>query len=279
MQGYQDNVVDFPGGGGGAPPTPDQGGAAPPPGGAPGGGPGRPLFTPPGMTINPAFVQWSMMSQMWHAEQQRRQQQFMAACQLIRHDSCDGYKIDIEADSTVAADEEAEKAARTEFLTAMLPMLQLLIPQAQTNPGSVPLIHALVMFGVRAFPSARSLEQEFEEAFRTLLTTPPQPPPPKGNVKPPEELASEERIAAGDRAVDTQENQVKAAQVQVQQQKNAIDLFKAYMSMSSQNRAQQQEAAFRTAELASQSEQEQQRAQLDRARLTHLISRDATGLV
>lgn len=304
------NVLSFPGPGssaappppaapsGGAPPFPAPPGPAmagpaalpphPPPAapGLPPAGPGfapagmpAPIAPPPGMVINPAFLQWRMLAQLWHAEDHRRKEQFAAACRLIRHDVCNGYKIDIEADSTIAADELAEKQARTEFLQSILPMLQLLIPQAQQQPASVGLIHALVMFGVRAFPAARGLEQEFEDAFHNLLKAPQQPPPPKGNVKTPAEIASEERIATGDQRVDAQENQIKAAQVQVQQQKNSIDMFKAYLQSSQSRQAQQQDAWFRAAEVSQQGQELQDRSELNRARLTHLLSRDTAGLV
>jgi hypothetical protein len=234
---------------------------------------------PSGMMLNPAFLQWQQLSRAWHAEKQRREDEFRTACLTIRHDVAQGYKIDIEADSTVAADEQAEKQARTEFLQSMVPMLQLLIPEAQQNPGAVPLIHALVMFGVRAFPAARSLEQEFEQAFRSLLQAPPQPPEPKGNTKSPLEIASEAKIAAGDQQVDQQANQIKAAQVQVQQQKNAIDMAEVYQKAQATESQQQQEGQLKIAELAQQGALMEDRQQLDRARLTHLMTRDSAGLV
>jgi hypothetical protein len=241
-----------------------------------------PPMTPgasPGMMLNPAFAQWQQLSRAWHAEKQRRETEFRTACLTIRHDVAQGYLIDIEADSTVAADEQAEKQARTEFLQSMVPMLQLLIPEAQQNPGAVPLIHALVMFGVRAFPAARSLEQEFEQAFRSLLQAPPQPPQPKGNTKSPIEIAAEAKIAQGDQQVDQQANQIKAAQVQVQQQKNAIDMAEVYQKAQAAQSQTQQEGQLRAAELAQQGAMMQDRQALDRARLTHLMARDSVGLV
>ena len=258
-------------------PGPDAGPPGPGPGPATGAGPGP--LAPPGMMLNPAFQQWQQLSRAWHAEKQRRQDEFRTACLTIRHDVAQGYKIDIEADSTVAADEQAEKQARTEFLQSMVPMLQLLVPEAQQNPGAVPLIHALVMFGVRAFPAARSLEQEFEQAFRSLLAAPPQPPQPKGNTKSPLEIAAEAKTAAGEQQVDQQANQIKAAQVQVAQQKNAIDMAEVYSKAQQSQMATAQEGQLRTAEISQQGALMQDRQALDRARLTHLMARDSVGLV
>jgi hypothetical protein len=106
----QGNIVNFPSGQplppGGMPGS-GLGGAAPgglggaPPGAAP-GSPGRMPGMMPGMgtagppmgaaglpgqmTLNPAFAQWQQMSAGWHAEAQRRRQQFLLACLTIRHD-------------------------------------------------------------------------------------------------------------------------------------------------------------------------------------------------
>jgi len=240
---------------------------------APGGGamPPMPVAAPPGMMLNPAFVQWHQMAQAWQRETQARRQQFQAACRLLREDAANGFKIDIEADSTVAADEQAEKQARTEFLQSLLPMMQLLLPQVQQNPAVAPLIRSLVMFGMHAFPAARDLEDDFEQAFRALAQSP-TPPQQRGNVKSPMEIASEVAIARGDQQVD-------AAKVQVDQQKNAVDMVKAYTEAAQQQQKMQQEGQFRTAELAMQGQNLETRQQLEAARLMQYAARSTAGLV
>ena len=86
----------------------------------------------------------------------------------------------------IAASESKRKRSAREF--HML-SLQLDPASAQQNPQTAPLIRELVMFGVRAFPAARSLEDSFEHAFQLLMRSPPQPP--QGgtrNVKSPLEI-------------------------------------------------------------------------------------------
>jgi hypothetical protein len=237
-------------------------------------GPNAQPGVPPGMMFNLAFVQWRQQKAAWDAETTRRRTEFLGACHMIRHDVSTGYKIDIEADSTIAPDEQAEKAARSEFLQAIMPMLQMIIPEVQQNPAVAPLAAALVMFGVRAFPAARGLEPMFEQAFKTLAQSPPTPPPDqqKGNTKSPMEIMTEAKTAQGDQQID-------AAKVQAQQQKNAVDLQKAYIEASGDAKKLQQEGVFRAAELAQQGQEIQQRAALEEARTSHLISRDTAGLV
>jgi hypothetical protein len=227
---------------------------------------------PPGMMLNPAFMQWRQLAAQRHDVMMAREEQFSEACKLLRDDASTGFQIDIAADSTVAPDEQAEKASRSEFLQSILPMLQLLMPQVQQNPAVAPLIKALVMFGMHAFPTARDLEADFEAAFQMLANSPPPPPPPSKTTKSPDEIVSEERIAKGDQQVD-------AAKVQAQQQANAVSMMKVYQQAQSDQAKTQSEAQFRAVELGLQNQELQVRQQLEQARVQHLAARNMVGLV
>jgi hypothetical protein len=245
---------------------------------------GSPPLSPiPGMMINPEFMQWRQQAVAWQQESFRRQQQFLTACQTIRRDSATGFKVDIEADSTVAADEQAEKMARTEFLTSIVPLLQVALPQMQQQPAIAPLIRTLLLFGVRAFPSARSLEPTFEAAFQMLAQAPPAPPEQRGNTKSPAEIASEQQIAQGEQRVDIAkiqaDSQKETAQIQIQQQKTAADMFRASVQMRQDQQKMQADNLFRSAELSQQAEVQQARSALQQARMENMLSRSTAGLV
>lgn len=154
-------------------------GAMPPPGHPMGGAPMGPVGVPPGAVPNPAFAQWMQASQAAQAVMQanaQKQAQFDAACELIRKDGVRGFKLDIEADSTIAPDENAEKIARVQFLQQIVPLIQQITPIAQGNPEMASLAGEIAMFAVRGFRVARTLEEAFEKAFKVLGTMPPQPP-------------------------------------------------------------------------------------------------------
>jgi hypothetical protein len=232
---------------------------------------GTPQVPPPGMMINPDFQRWQQMDAAWRQEKARRQMQFLSACNVIRRDAATGFAIDIEADSTIAADEQAEKAARTEFLTSIMPLLQVIVPQIQMNPAIAPLAKALVLFGVRAFPAARPLEEMFEQAFAMLAQSPPQPPQ-KGNIKSPMEIQTEAQIAQGDQQVDM-------AKLQMEQQQNAAKMFQAWVQMQQDEQKQQADNVFRAAELSQANEVQQARSQVAAARIAAMLSRNTAGLV
>ena len=99
---------------------------------------------------------------------------------LLRNDGLRGFKIDIETDSTILADQQQEKQLRTEFLQSVGGFLQQAVPLGEQVPQMLPLLGQLLMFGVRGFGgSTRQLEQPFEDALAELEKQASQPQPPK----------------------------------------------------------------------------------------------------
>jgi hypothetical protein len=151
----------------------------------------------------------------WDAEKRRRSGEFLAACEFIKRDVTNGYRIDIEADSMVAPDEQAEKQARTEFLTSIMPLLQVVTPQIQGNPAMAPfgagpdhVWRTLLPGG----PLSRGCVRAGLSRARALH---PAGAAAEGNTKPPMEIAAEAATARGDQQVDM-------AKVEADRQKNMI---------------------------------------------------------
>ena len=101
--------------------------------------------------------------------------------QLLKDQKLRAYRIDIETDSTINTDEQAEKEARTEFITALTTVVQTWGPMVMAQPQIAPLFGEVLLFAVRAFPTADALETVIEETVETLsqqqLLGPPPPPP------------------------------------------------------------------------------------------------------
>ena len=106
---------------------------------------------------------------------------------VLRDDKLRSYHIDIETDSTVFEDAEAEKSSRTELLTAMSGFLQQWMPVAQM--GGAPMVKLgfdMLSFGVRGFKAGRQLEDSLDEARASIeqaAAQPPEPPPPDPKVE------------------------------------------------------------------------------------------------
>lgn len=163
-------------------------------------------------------MQWkqaqAQVQQVQQANQQK-QQQFDEAVQLIKQDGEFGFRIDIETDSTIAPDEQAEKQARTEFVGMLVPFMEKAVPFAQGNPALADFIKEITLFAARGFKIARSFEETIEKAFAALAQMPmnPKATGQEGGVNPhgadPAELQARAADRASDEKIAAQEDETK----------------------------------------------------------------------
>jgi hypothetical protein len=84
--------------------------------------------------------------------------------QLLRDDRVRNFRIDIETDSTIQPDEDAEKQRRTEFLTAVGSFLKQSQEILAAAPQLAPMAGELLLFTARGFRAGRMLEDTIERA-------------------------------------------------------------------------------------------------------------------
>jgi len=99
--------------------------------------------------------------------------------ELMRNDAVRSFRIDIETDSTVAVDEQAEKESRVEFLNAMSSFFEKSVPLSQAVPQLAPLLGQMLLFGVRGFKAGRELESAIEQALDQMEQAAQQPQQPQ----------------------------------------------------------------------------------------------------
>lgn len=115
---------------------------------------------------------------------------------VLRQGGARNFRIDIETDSTIKADQEAEKASRVEFLTAaggfIQQAAQVPVPELQ------PLLMRMLEFGVDGFKAGRELQGEFKVALDKLkaASEAPKALPPDPLMMEKEKLAMQERVEA-----------------------------------------------------------------------------------
>jgi hypothetical protein len=244
---------------------------SPPPGPAPGA-----PQAPPGMMLNRAYAQWAQQQQKVQAIQavnQQRQQQFEAAVALIKKDGMHGFRLDIEADSTIAPDEEAEKRSRIEFMQQFVPLMEQIVPIAQGNPPLASLAKEVTLFAMRGFRVARPLEETVEEAFDAIAQMPPNPKVSgaqgKGGTQQ-NPAVEQAKIAA-----DVHDTQMKAQtdMAAIAQKQQAAQI---QASMAAQRDATEDQ--HNQAQLALEAEKLAQTERLEQARVTRIGMQDAGAL-
>lgn len=90
---------------------------------------------------------------------------------ILKNDALRDFSIDIETDSTVAPDDETEKAGVAEFLTAMSQYLNATMPIVQAQPQAVVPLGQMLLWLTRKFKISRDVEDEitqFVEAMQNL---------------------------------------------------------------------------------------------------------------
>lgn len=134
---------------------------------------------------------------------------------VLRSDDRRNYTIDIETTATTFEDDQVEKQARIEYVTAVTDMMEKWVPAIQGNPSLAPFAKELILFGAGAFKIGRTLEETLEDAFDQIRNAPPQPNPEA------EKMKMEMQQAQQQHQMDMQ---AKMADVQAQKQKSALDL-------------------------------------------------------
>ena len=102
--------------------------------------------------------------------------------QIMRDDKLREYNIDVETDSTVFADENAEKQTRIEFLQTMGGYLEKAIAISNANPMLTPIAFQSLRFLVGAWKVGRDFEeiidqteQQIMQQMQQQMQAPPQP--------------------------------------------------------------------------------------------------------
>lgn len=104
--------------------------------------------------------------------------------ELLRNDRLRGFVIDVETDSTVQPDEDAEKQRRIEFLTAVGEFVANMEDVLAKAPEFANMAGQFLLFGVRGFRVGKEIEEVVEQTIEQLAkrSAQPQPQPPDPKV-------------------------------------------------------------------------------------------------
>ena len=190
------------------------------------------------------------------AQQQAQQLQQMEATvtiedvvKFLRDNRTRVFVLDIETDSTIAPDENAQAERMTKYVAGMTGLIQQLVPAVQTVPQIAPLAAEVIKKVNSVFRVGREFEgvvETFTEQMKQLAAQPKQEGPT------PEQLKAQSEAAKG---------QLAAQQMQIDAQKSQSDaqLAQAELALQQQTvRAEQQLAAAKL-----QGEQQAKAAQIE----------------
>ena len=104
-----------------------------------------------------------------------------AVVQLLRDERMRGFRIDIETDSLVEADQSQERQDATELVTSIGSFFKEFGPVVQTMPPLAPMAAQLLQFAVRRYKVGAELEETIEKSMAEVVQHLANPPPPQSN--------------------------------------------------------------------------------------------------
>jgi hypothetical protein len=131
--------------------------------------------------------------------------------ELLHNDKLRTFRIDVETDSTIRADEQQQKSDTLEFLSATSSFLKEAVPAAQQTPQLAPVLGQMLLMGVRSFKVGKTIEAQLEKLVDDLNKNAQNPPPPPPNA---------------DIIKAQAEQQAQQMQMQIEQQKLQLEYAK-----------------------------------------------------
>jgi len=153
---------------------------------------------------------------------------------LLRDEKLRGFRVEIETDSTIQADEQEEKKARIEFLQAFGMLLQQMGPMVMAAPEMAPMLGESLLFAVRAFKAGDTLETSIEEAVEGITekakTAQGAGPPPDPKVE-----ADKAKLQIEQQKMQMQQ-QSEQAKLQIEQQKLQLEAQASQQRLEIENK-------------------------------------------
>lgn len=190
---------------------------------------------------------------------------------LIRNNPVRCFRIDIETDSTIKMDEQADKASRIEFIEAIGKYIGSAMQTAQEQPEMMPFLAQGLMFLARGFPVGKEFEGTLNAMIAKLekAAANPQPKPNPEMMKVQADAQLQQQKAQSDAQLQAQKTQAdlqiaqQKAQIEAQMQQQSIqadaqaEAVKAQAQAAVQQHLNELENARRQQEIASEERMQQ----------------------
>ncbi len=186
------------------------------------------------------------------------------ALTLLANSTIRDFSIQVESDTLAQIDEQEEKQAAAEAITAIGGFVKEAIPMVGQAPETLPMVSEMLLFLVRRYRAGRSLESAIERAMMALQQKAQRaaqnPQPSEAEIEAKAQQQSDQLRAQ----VDTQAHQQKAQlDAQVQQSKLQMEMKLEELKASQAAQLAQLEAKLKLLEIQAENDNEWRIAQLD----------------
>lgn len=176
---------------------------------------------------------------------------------FLRSNKLRPFVLDIETDSTIAPDEQAEKQSRTEFVTALGAMISQFTPVLQMMPQMASMVGEVIKFSLAPYRAGRELEGKIDEAIEGVIKQAQQP-----------QANPEAEAAKAQAAIEQQKMQFEMQKAQSEQQARTQE-----MELKAQIETAKADADIQLKTMDAQAKQQESQARLEQINAT--MQRDA----
>ena len=166
-----------------------------------------------------------------------------AVVQLLRDDRMRGFRIDIETDSMVEADQQAERAAANELIQSIGGFFKEFGPIVQAMPPLAPLASGLLQFAVRRYKVGAELEELIEKCMGEVTNHLQNPPPPQPDPTEQIKLQIAQMKAQSESAKSQANIQATGMKAQAEGQKAQIGVQQAQVDGAAKIKSQEMDMA------------------------------------
>lgn len=216
------------------------------------------------------------MSGIQNTDDGRNPQLLEQAVQILKESTSRDFHITVESDSLAQIDDDAEKQAASEAITAIGGFIKEALPMAQSAPETLPMVKEMLLFLTRRFRAGRSLESSIEQSMNLIQqnaqAAAANPKPSKEQIEAQMQQQADQMRAQADQQTSAMKAQHDS---QVQQAKLEAEgqLEQMKMQMDAQSRAH--EAQLEQISMAKAQQFELQKAQADANTKLQLADKDA----
>lgn len=164
-----------------------------------------------------------------------KQQEIDQAFALLKDEKLRGFRIDIETDSTIQPDEDAEKQRVNEFLTAVGGFIEQAFPIVQAAPELLPMMSEVLLLTVRRYRAGRSVEDAIEQSMEAMQNKIKQA---AANPQPNPEMEKVKMEGEAKKAELAMKKEQHAQEMQFEQQKGQQELQANQQKLQMQGQAQ-----------------------------------------
>lgn len=187
--------------------------------------------------------------------------------ELLRNERLRPFVLDIETDSTIQPDEDADKQRRGEFINYLSSLLAQALPLLQAAPEAAPFVGEVLRFSTAPYRAGRGLEGAIDDLVDGITQKASQPQPDPAAEAEKTKMAMEQQKMQADQAMKQQDAQARQQEAQVKAQADQAKHGMEMQALQAKMQAEAQQAELQMQQMEAKHAAEMEKIGADIAKI------------